>query len=553
MGTTPQRAAKWRALSICALVLIAPAAALAVVAVESAILSASPRGLAGGLIDQYGAAWGRSVGSALWACSVTGLIALVSAWALAVPGLRPSGAKGPLPILTQAAPLAVAPLLIGVASFAYLFKDLGRDLVSFTGSDSRGGHSIMIVEAVAQALRYGPLLLWLFLVTLMQVPPARRSYAQQAGLTGGAYVRIELIPRWLAPLLVVLAFTFQDAANDFLVSQLAVRPSVATGTELLSHAMGRNFSLLLSLGSPPAAISHVVTTGALAAVGFALVFAGFALACLAALNALRLSIFDGPRPARINATTSRGAWIVLAGPVLVLTLAIATLLGLKPGSWDRLIELVPSATLSALAALAAWAIAAPLTFLVREQVFVSDGSAGTAFVILCGLALAVGFIPPLSLAVAVFSFAYSTGLVGDSTSGLWLFAADVLRFTPIAFILLTPAALAIGDAEIQYLKDAGASAFVRSRVVFFAPNLVLHLAIVVICFNLILNEGVIASVFQSQIPSLTDLVRRATTGRAANEAMAATLILAQGAAFALLLWLWGRATLLDWRMRHAAH
>lgn len=531
------------------LILSLPLTVLLIAAVSSASLTGLPEGGIAYFAGEYGAAWTRSATAAVSASLAAGALGLAGAWQLAAPGLRPANRPSPFGVLTHLSPLAVMPLLVGGASFAFLFQGLGRSLVQMTGSDARGAHSIIIVEVVAQTLRYGPLLLWLMILSVLEVPPGKRRYCQQAGLSGDDYIRTELAGRWRAPFLVVVSFSFQDAVNDHVIAQMSVRPSIATGTELMSHVLERRFSVLLSLGPPPAAINEIVLAGLLAGAGFAAVFAALSLGLIGGLRAIGWRGFDGAPKAKL--APQRNGWSALWIPVSVLCLGAASFLSLRPLSWASIGILAPSALAAGLSAAIAWAIAAPLIYILRDRLFVSDGSASRIILLMSGLAIGVGFVPTHSLAVAIFAFAFSTGFSGGAANGMWLVLAEVVRFAPVIFVLLAPSMLAIPDQGIGYLKSAGTSLARRGLEVFLAPNFVLHLVVIFIAFNLIMNEGVISSVFQAHIPSLTDVMRRATTGRSANAELAGTLVVLEACVFGPMLWWWGRTASAAWRFRHA--
>ncbi|AXQ30203.1 hypothetical protein D0B54_16645 [Solimonas sp. K1W22B-7] len=423
-------------------------------------------------------------------------------------------------------------------------------LLAITGSDECGQFTVILIEAVAQTIRYAPLLIWLFLLAMMQIPLDKRLYAFQTGFSGGAYARFELVGHWGPPLLVVTAFTFQDAANDHLIAQLSIRPSVAAHTELIAHALDRNFMVLLSLRSAAEAVHEIVLLGVLATFGFALIFGLLAVMYVFLAKWISSPAFDSRNRAVREAETAR-VWPAFAVAVMVLGFFGYTLSGLRPGDLAGLAPLWKTGLLSAAAALLSWMIAATLVYWLRDGLDCSDGSAPRGLGLASTVAIAVGYVPPLSLAVAVFGFAFLGGFESEGAGAWWLFVAQVLRFFPIVFVLLVPAALSIQDKEIRYLKNSGASVNVRGIITFLMPNIVVHLAVAAICFNLILNEGVIASVFQAQIPSMSDIMSRATTGRSANYSLAGMIVLSQAAFFSMFLWVWGRASIFAWRLRHA--
>lgn len=456
-------------------------------------------------------------------------------------------------IVTLLFPLALVSLLIGNGAFAFLYRHLGRWWLELFGNDERGVAALLACEVLAQALRYAPLLAWLLVVVAGDVPAARRRYAGQVALSGREWGRVELTRRWLPVVLVVLVFAFQDGANDFLVTQLALRPSPATASEMVSHALEREFMLLLSARSAPVAMGAVIASAATAALVLTLGF--LIVALLVSFGLLRLGRLPTGRAGSTGLPDRRAAPVAaLALPLLALTTTCLLAASLRP-AWHgaTLATLVPATIAAMASATFAWALAALCAYRLRDRPRESFRRTGRDFAFASMLALGVGFIPPLGLAVAVFGLAYALGADISATGLFWLIVAQVIRFTPVIFVLLVPAALAISDREISYLRAAGADFGSRFRLTFLSPAALIHASVALIAFNLVLNEGVIAAVFQGDIPSLADLLRRAVTGRSANYGVAGLLVSAQLAIFGGLLLLWGIGVRGRWREARNAH
>lgn len=450
-------------------------------------------------------------------------------------------------------PLAVLPLLVGSASFAFLYAGIGKWWIYLFGEAGRGASAVLGSSILAHAVRYAPILLWLAVLAAGDVSGERRRYARQLNASGRHWASIELFGLWTPTVLVVLAFAYQDAANDFLITQLALSPSEATKSELVGHALSREFNLLMTARPAAQAMGAIVLSSLavslILALGFLLVALATAIALkrIAKLPAQRL---QSKNPSN-QASSSRIAMIPSFIVVLGLTYSLARI-GIAPSA-GLLRDLMPGALAAATAAGLSWGLAAYCAYRLRDQPLEYDHRIGRYFAVAGSLAITIGFVPPLGLAAAVFGIAYALDPGASGTGWTWLVIAETARFTPIVFVLLVPAAFAVSARRVDHLRAIGAGFVDRAMIAFLRPAAAVHVAIVIIAFNLILNESVVAAVFQADIPWVADVMRRATVGRSAQYGVAGLLIVVQGLIFGALLLLWGHSTLLRWRGRRDAH
>jgi len=493
----------------------------------------------------------HSIAAATATAAVTVILAVLTAMTLITVGLgRPKfSAAAACGLL----PLAIAPLLIGSTSFAFLWRGPGAWIASLWSDASRGAATVAAVEALAQIIRYLPLMVWLFFLVVLQTPFGTARYAEQVGLTSKELFRADFIRRWTPAALVVAAFAFQDAANDTLISGLAIRPSVATDTELLSHFLYRNLLLLFSSRPADEALGTVIW---LSLIGAFLLAASFAFLAGGLVALVIFSRTHGlkPKGSSISPASEHGTGVgALAASGLVVSLSCASLSALRPGPAAAALILLPSAFTAALVAISSWSIAAAMVFCLRDGARLHDGSAQRTLTAASFVAVALGFLPAIGLATAIYALAFSAHLDGAVAAAPALYLGETLRFVPIVFVLLVPSSLAISDGELDHLKLNGVGLFERFGVSFFSPYRLLHAAVLLISFNMILNDGVVASVFQNQMPSLTDIMARATSGRSADYPLAGLLIVFQASFFAVLLLMWGGTTFQAWRGRHAGN
>src|SRR5205085_11605061 len=110
---------------------------------------------------------GRSIGAGAFAAILIAAISFLGGLSLIRMSLR-----SPTRIATAASlvlPLAVTPLLVGISSFAFAWRELGISIAGLWASEHRCVATVVISEGLIQLVRYGPLLVWLFLLTLLQI------------------------------------------------------------------------------------------------------------------------------------------------------------------------------------------------------------------------------------------------------------------------------------------------------------------------------------------------------------------------------------------------
>jgi hypothetical protein len=449
--------------------------------------------------------------------------------------------------------LATIPFLLGPTSFGFLWSSSFLKLaMSVGGGDDRGPATVILVNVLANILRYAPLLTWLLLATAMDVD-ARRVWSERtAGFGSADFIRDEATPIWALICLVVAAFAFQDASGDYIITYLALRPSEATGTELASHALQRIFVGATISGSARDAFDLVLVASAAIA---ALAVITFILFSLPILRLRRLSSSYHRRPApqlRRQLVPPRFSAIFVATAAVTILLPLLAPLFFRQYSGAALVQsLGRSVALSLAAALVSWAAAATIVFSARSGAALADGSAQRRLKLLALVALMVGFVPVIGFASAVQSTAFTYVGTGSGSAYAAWFAAQCLRLIPILAIFMMPAALQIEDRQLQYLRPLGVSFLFRFKALFLSPYRTTHFAFMLVAWNWIVNEGVISTVFQADIPSFSELMLRATSGRSAAYSVAASLVAAEALLFGLLCSLWARQIYSSWRYRHA--
>jgi hypothetical protein len=457
-----------------------------------------------------------------------------------------------------AVPLAITPLLLGAASFAFLWQDPFADaLLRTSWIFERGSSSVAIVDIVAQAARYVPIATWLLILIVLGTTSTVHWYAKQAGLRPTALVRVEFVRQWMPPMFIVAAFAFQDAFNDYIITYLSLRPSPATHTELISHFLNRSFVSIAVGRSAAEASSALVGLSIISGIVSAAAFGFITLALAAFIRAFHVKastertkpFFEEGISARLQSTLT---WALVAAAAAIVLSLMARIASLGMIEVRAIWELRTTLLASLAVALTCWCLAMFINFTIRESTSNNDGSAQRSFTALIWICVSVGFVPPLGLAAAVYVIVFYSGIIQLDASISW-FAGQVLRMFPLFVVLVVPASLAVDDGPIWYVRTAGLSYIRRLYILFVAPFKTTHLALLLIGWNFVLNEGVISTVFQADIPALSEIVQRASSGRSAAYPIAASISALNAVVFGVLCLLWGLQSYRLWAKAHAGN
>jgi hypothetical protein len=496
----------------------------------------------------------RSLGAGVLSATLTIIVAL--GIARSTVALILGGRVRAVGIVCALLSLAVTPLLIGTVSYAFLLNIWLRS--TFAALDLSIPHTaegVIGLVGIAGGLRYSPLLAWLLVVSVLFVDPMKRSFGNSIGMSSRDFIRAELVWPWAVISILVGAFAFQDAATDYAVSYLTLRPSPATSTELLAHYSNRSFISLLTSRSGSEAIHVVILQSAVAAIFLLGVFAVLAAQILLWARRAQLCV---PNSSRRRVTSSMGNASLLF-PLAAVGIFISITLSPPLGALAKLTisfkdidpRLFGTFSLAAAVSIMGWVIAAAATYLLREMTRLHDGSAERGLGVVGILASSTGFLPTLGLAVATYSLLFmATSFVGGFDALVGWMASQLVKLLPILCLFMIPSVLGVSDAKIHYLQDAGARLPSRIWHVYVRPNLPAHFALILLGWNLVINESLINAAFQADLPSYSELVTRATSGRSAAYGTASALIGAQTLIFATMCALWGMQIFKYWRARN---
>ena len=459
-----------------------------------------------------------------------------------------AGRRSSVHAICLALAVAVTPLLIGPVAFAFLWNPVQLTLIrTLLGVGFHSGYGVIAVDVTAQTLRYVPLGAWLLTITVLNADPDRVAYANITGMNRWEFVRSELFTPWIVVIAVLGAFVYQDTANDVLLTFLAMRPSPATGTELVGHVLGRVFAMMDIGISPSTAVASIIVISVAAGVLFC---GNFLLAMTAMPTLLACAIGAGGRRFARQTTSWRLEAPIIVGTCLLvygpLTLALLS----QPPIFGHLITYFgPTLLMAMVVAVPVWLVSAALIFRLREtapeqEELRSLQAAGL-------VALSAGFFPTIGAALAIFSLLFRfTPEGGEITS--WAIA-QAIKLLPILAIFCLPLVVDLRGPRLFYGRTAGFAFAGRLWMELLRPTWVAQAAFILVGWNWILNESIISSVFQSDLPAFSELVLRATSGRSAAYGIAAALIILQAALFGALCLVWGEGNFRAWQRRHAFH
>jgi hypothetical protein len=455
--------------------------------------------------------------------------------------------------------LAITPLLLGIVPFSFLWSQPIRELGSLLlpADAARAGGTVILVEVVGQAMRYIPLLTWLLSIIVLNLPAEKKLYLRQLGVRSADVVRGDLIPQWLPFILIVLAFAYQDAANDYQLSYFALRPSPATETELYSHFLSRTFLSVLTSRNANVAIGFLIVSSSIAALLFAMLFCSTAMFVLWIGRLLHPSEQQlanlWPRQSTSNErgliSHYHGSLGQVGASGCLIVALIASITGLPSAALSSLRSLSMTFALAAVVSAVAWAIAVFITFSLRADGDVADGTAQRKLSTAALVAVFAGFVPPSGFAGAIYWLCFTVLDNSQMASLIGWTVAQIVRLMPILVIFTIPMALAIEDQSIRYLELIGARFAARLFHLCLRPFAASHFAFILIGWNLVLNESVIGTVFQADIPSLPEMAIRAMSGRSAAYPVVGLLVMLISGIFGILLLVWGLSVFFGWRRR----
>ncbi len=362
-----------------------------------------------------------------------------------------------------AVPLSIIPVLLGSATFAFVWRTSFAEFLTNTKLISeRGSISVILIDLCAQLLRYLPIASWFLILAVLETPVTTRLYAHHIGIRPLALVRAEFLRHWLAPVLIVAAFAFQDAFNDYIITYLTLKPSDATNTELISHFLNRTFFSLAIGRDAREAASVLVGVSLVSGVFSATIFFIIALLIAGAIRVLRISDRVQLRVREVTKSYELPGRPSLVGylPSLVGALIFISLGGriisLDITSMNAVWQLRYALVMSLGVAIVCWCLGVLINFCVREVRSEIDGSAQRGLATVAWISVSLGFIPPAGLAAAIYTIFFSVG-VGNVNATVGWFVAEVMRMLPLFVVLLIPTSLAIWGSTNLVLTNLRAA------------------------------------------------------------------------------------------------
>jgi hypothetical protein len=187
----------------------------------------------------------------------------------------------------------------------------------------------------------------------------------------------------------------------------------------------------------------------------------------------------------------------------------------------------------------AWGLVASTYF--RVLAFKHGYSSSVAFAILASIALTVSFVPWSALALSVLR-ATQGGESSALLAGFAWFVCELAKHVPLMTVVVSSFVFTVSETEIAYQSSAGASLWELTKYTAFLPFRRALLGCFVFGVILIWNESAVASVFQNQINSFTEIAQVAVSGRGASFRTTSSLSVLSVLLASVIVGLWARGT-----------
>lgn len=454
------------------------------------------------------------------------------------------GLKSVDPRTERALIILALPLLAGDVATGFVLKLTLSDLIVQSNAimDRRilGTWGLLAIAQVAQLL---PLASYIIARRLRAAPRAYLELAETSRLSVGERIRDIYLPlsRSVIVLLTLLCAIF--AALEYSKSELILKPSPGTGTELISHVLVRVYTYH-SLVDPTRAFDITLALG------------GIFIACIVILVfvSVRLNLWILGTFGRWAAIGDAFRWlgklrVAYGFSVVLATIAVAPFLALAVRTGGETTNplfafganLAQSVLVSLL--LGALAVAFSVSSRLAWPNYLANltGRSSRFFVAVLGVKL----LPAICLAFV--GYQWLSWLSVPSNSFLGIFVIWVLGQLILGFPLVAAFALyvqfAVSTSELEFQRCSRASVVETGLVSFIRRFGLEYVFIGLMAFTLVWNESTLNTVFDGwsrDIPSLAVELTRRVEGRSGSYAEAAVLVFAGLApvVVAILLWQW---------------
>ena len=462
------------------------------------------------------------------------LFAVVSSCVNTYFGLQLAISLRRIPLTSKTGTLLSAlllPVLLGNVTISYIFKCSLYGTPFFDFIISGGKWTQFITLIVIQFWQYGFLFIYLFWLSIRQIPESRFVYAMSVKMTDKEIIRDIIFPSVKILLILLFIINFVFAFYESAKCQFIFKMSQGMETELLSQALSRiHYSL---------SISNPVATQALT-LKFGLLITCLVIFLVVACALSLYGIFGIRKSSKVFLKTSakRGEFITYVCVLCtIIPIVVALVKSNYAFSWDSLLDIVIPLLMTIVSAFFASVLA--IVFGIAYRIVLnklSDILSVKSVVVLLSVFL-LQLLPPICIVICGYKWMSVAGYHGVMPYVVWIWGHPIFTFPILASFIIATHYL-VSSNEIDWLnvhrmtkRDVIKYSFVKR----FKKDYVLTF---LFAFTFIWNDVTLNKVLSDKIPSFADKMQRLFIGRAANDAQATlyALIALLIAALCVVLW-----------------
>lgn len=408
----------------------------------------------------------------------------------------------------------VLPILLGNVTISYIFKCslYGSTFFSCLISGERWAQFASLL--LIQFWQYGLLFVYLFWLSIRQIPNSKYMYALSVEMTDREIIRDIIIPsiRILFILLFVInfVFTFYESAK----CQFIFKMSQGQDTELISQALFRVHQSL-SVVNPVTSQAMTLKSGLLITLLAMILVTASAYFLNMSFKSLR------NKPIHfLGLSANQGKIIAILCVMGTLApIAVALMKSNYAFSIDYVREILIPLAMTVISAIFASALA--IIFGIAYRMILNKHSKVFSMksVLLLLSVILLQLIPPICVMICGYKWMSIVGYSGIVPYVIWIWGHPILTFPLLAsFIIATH--LIVNSDEIDWLdvhrmtrRDIVKYSFQKR----FRKDYMLTF---LFAFSFIWNDVTLNKVLSDKIPSFADKMQRLFVGRATNDAQA---------------------------------
>jgi hypothetical protein len=382
-------------------------------------------------------------------------------------------------------------------------------LAKFIAARSLGATVVFVL--ILYLLQYGTLAGYVLWIRARSIPDSAMAYARTARLSGAEIVADMFWPHCRSLVYALAFFIFLISSTESATIDLAIQPSLGSGTATLSHWLFEEYNIWFP-ASPSLAAAQVVIYGLLGAT--------FLLACAVIFGFIFIFGIDkvtqlfasvGHSAASMSSTTKRTEFLSdLLGFVSIITVLIPFVVSyfiFPPHMTSDASQLVTAAFWTLPVAIISFTLTATLALLIR--IWTAAAAFRTATwreSLLYLLILHPLSLPSLIFSTAAFWWFGAIGALGGTAVTLSWAAGHLLRAMPLLLCFTFWTYSRVTVKELEFQKLVGTDFVQLVRVSFWDRFRVDFLLIFLFAWALAWNDAVINRAAAPEVTSLYVLI-----------------------------------------------